>query len=456
MKHPPVGASSHHYSPIMLETPLARPFSAHYPAKTSFRIPGAMAIDPYMRALAQAKGMKATDNSIWLLVVAMREFTKAMLKGTIGSMEAIDSGEVPPYPRLRNRVLHKKRDLGGANDMPVDKKQKVEVAPVKCITAHDLHVFTSSMSIGHSRAIGGTISRPVFERSLLSSLNSCVLPGGKGFDEVRRFITSNLGPHIPRRLTNAPSGSSQAQGSAATQVASAAGDQPVRTSLVQEKPAPPSAPNAPLPSTMAKPQAMPALPPKAVAPTTPREKDGKGRKSPQSGLGRGAKDLASLKARASFTQRTSSVSEQRPSQGGESSMVAAAALVATEVAAAGSQNQSSAPVAASVAAPVLAKGPSTPVPAAQVPAGAPDPVGTSPAPPPGAAVESAQACAARRGKGFGTKNLAAMRARSVTSKPEDESSASTSTAAAAGAVAAEEIQTASGEKPKDADPPKET
>jgi hypothetical protein len=67
-------------------------------------IPGALVIDPLVRDMVQEGGMRVTENAIWLLVVAMKEHTKNILKNAISHKEAVEKGQILSrtlrYPKL--------------------------------------------------------------------------------------------------------------------------------------------------------------------------------------------------------------------------------------------------------------------------------------------------------------------------------------------------------------------
>lgn len=307
--------------------------------------------------------MSVSENAIWLLVIAMKEFAQTALRNCVQMKSAIEAGDVPPMPLIRQRVVHRKRDIGNHNSESVSGKNP-EPSAKKCITALDVFTLVSSMSIGGARAIGGTISRTAFERSLSASHEATIEPHADGFDELKDFITSKILP-------------------------------PLRMNVKYEEPIP----NKSLDSSGA--TTSSAVPMVSSTPSSkPRSVQGGG------GLGRGAKDLGALRTR-SITQRNA----------------AAATVSATTSQAAtnASRNPSYEPQACGPPAlSPFTRAESTsnlaPVPQ-ETSLSRSSPV-AEPAPALSTDPNPQTINIVRRGKGFGVKNLAAMRARSIT-KPTD-------------------------------------
>jgi hypothetical protein len=306
-----------------------------------------------------------SENAIWLLVLAMKEFAQTALRNCVQMKSAIEGGDVPPMPLIRQRVVHRKRDIGNHSGECISRKA-LEPNAQACITSLDVFTLVSSMSIGGARAIGGTISRTAFERSLSSSHEASIEPRPAGFDELKDFITSKISP-------------------------------PLQVKVKYEE----SMPNKSLDSSAV--TTSSAVP---MASSKPRTIQGGG------GLGRGAKDLGALRAR-SITQRNAAAAA-----------VSATTATATPEAAVNASSDS-------IYAPQDC-GPSTVSPLTRAestsdpgtaPKGSSQPLSlppTEPAPPSPTESDTQTINVVRRGKGFGVKNLAAMRARSITKHPDAE------------------------------------
>lgn len=383
-------------TPLVVETKAGPPDPCDYPLQRSFRIPGAMAIDPYMRALAQAKGMKVSDNAVWLLVIAMKEYTKTMLKSCIDTSEAVEKGQIPPYPPLRNRVLHKKRDIGTDVDSP--RNNMAASGPAKCITSFDVYTASSSMSIGDCRSTGGALSRSTFERGLAAAFDSGLFIGGSEFQRVRKIITSSMEPSLVPAAKSGANSSTPSSLSVSVRVPTNPQRMPLppATATALTVTSPVGSPNNPTNVPTA--TSVPPKPATSASPQPPQTEYG--RKSPGQGTGRGrgAKDLAALRMRSSFSR--SSVGSES-GDAGSTSAASATAAAAAAVAAQEKALEANVPPSLSDKVDVRAS-PTNENQTSQSPS--PD--------------SKSQGSAGRRGMGIGMKNLAAMRARSITSVPK--------------------------------------
>lgn len=334
----------------------------------STRISGAMIIDPHVRKLADSANMKLSEHAVWLMVVAVKEFSKALLLKTLSTIKAVDAGRIP------SRLT--KSNIGQRNawvtDDDTSTKSSVPTERLKCITSSDLHSVIANLPTT-TRSLSGWVSRSVFERSLNASLNSSLVLGGNAFYDVKKYIVSSISP---------PVRSLQVETSTATlpiQVIHSGLDHGDLERL-------------------------------------------KGRKSPlMRGLGRGAKDLAALKARATTIKPESdSVKRTEPFLGATASNTETSNLVDVTT------TPSEPPV----------PGKCDNVNVLDEPHNTED--GLSQALPGSCSIlehvsgslslSEQNSAAFRRGKGHGVKNLAMMRARSVTSSTdltEDVASAST-------------------------------
>jgi len=64
----------------------------------SARLPGALEIEPMIRKLTTHSGIHATDNAIWMLVVAVREYSSSLIKKIIANDKDLDEGYSPQLP----------------------------------------------------------------------------------------------------------------------------------------------------------------------------------------------------------------------------------------------------------------------------------------------------------------------------------------------------------------------
>lgn len=320
------------------------------------------------------------ENAIWLLVAAMKEFAQTALRNCVQLKIAVKSGELPPTPLIRQRVVHRKRDIGNHISENDAMSSSTDSASKSCITALDVFSLTASMSIGGAKSIAGTISRPAFEKALLASYAGSIEPHPDGFDALKDFVAAKISPSLAAKVNY--------DGSAPTQPADSSG---VVTS-----------------STVPRASSKPS--------SNPRPIQGGG------GLGRGAKDLGALRAR-SITQRSAAAavapsvasavtvkdtpapptSHWKMDRNAEQDLTRAPSSVA-EIVHPGSAAQGDPPPPQSLeSVRNVSRPPSTGLQQERRPSPEPRPQSVN---------------LARRGKGFGVKNLAAMRARSIT-KPTD-------------------------------------
>jgi hypothetical protein len=260
-----------YYTPAISE-----PYMPPAPARpssggTALRIPGAIAIDPNVRARAHQVGMKVSENAVWLLVAAAKEYSESVLKSVITSVKAIDAGQVPV--RLpKHQVTRRTRASPPKNDTSPG-EPTLPLGMIRSITAPEVHALTARMHTGAVLSLGGSVSRLSFERSLFSSLDLSAATGGSSSEEVRQYITSELlssivpktvkvEPSIPIQMSETRPGLPMTQTSERSQ-----SDTPT-----EEQKSLPVAQNIVM-------------------------------RPPIGGLGRGAKDLGALKARASVTKK---------------------------------------------------------------------------------------------------------------------------------------------------------
>ena len=323
-------------------------------------LPGAIFLDPHVRAMSQVAGMKVAENAIWLLVVAAKEYAKNVLRDCLSHMKSVERGKCPPAPRLTSHGAFDRHRTSFSSSFSSENEGMVVLG------ATDIHHVVATTAFCDVRNIGGGCSRLSFERTLHSSAPSFEDPARlRCISEVSHFLSNDILPvgFVPQR-----SSSQKESPSPNTEIKK-------ETSVSVENP---------LPSDVGPPQAPTTA---SVQSSAAKPTDNEERRSPFGGLGRGAKDLASLKARSSSTRTLSGMST-----GGES------ANQATET---GSQPVDGQPAKeASIAA---------------TPDANPDPETIE------KVIEGDDIPAMpRRGKGFGIKNLAVMLARSGSTRLDDE------------------------------------
>lgn len=348
------------YTPVISESPLDPPTERAYSVNTALRIPGAIAIDPNVRARANQIGMKVSENAVWLLVVAAKEYANSLLKSSIASVKAIEAGHVPPR-RAKHQVTRKTRKSPSKDNATatVEPTPRQPVGGPRCITAPEVHAFAASLPSGAVLSLGGSVSRLSFERSLFSSLDMSVVTGGSAYDTVRQYLTTELLSSVVSAKTKKAEPASQSAGALSKRASSAS---PFEIPTKEKKKGP-------------------------VRP-------------PVGGLGRGAKNLAALKARASVATKESGGGANSSPTPGAGSVKGSSALQAQEPGASVTKTTESRPPDTNDASNGPTADSKTKDSATQQ--------------------EAEPATGVRKGKGFGVKNLRAMMARGTPGKVDEE------------------------------------
>jgi hypothetical protein len=241
------------------------------PESASSRIPGALVVDPHVRKIVQEGGMRVSENALWLLVVATKAHSQSILKNVIMMKEGLEKGQlVTPEIELPTAASPSKR-----RPSPQKKATSPSFAALKgprakkVVRASDICTLTATMQGGPIDSLGGSLSRSTFERCLHSSYASNYVSPGQDFLEVQRFISSEILAGAARRAKRER-------------------EQP-KLAAVPHQAKPDIAPTD-QPSQM---EEKPTAPPSVAASQSLAMSQAK-----VHGLGRGAKNLAALKARA--------------------------------------------------------------------------------------------------------------------------------------------------------------
>jgi hypothetical protein len=241
------------------------------PDSASSRIPGALVVDPLVRKIVQEGGMRVSENALWLLVVATKTHSQSILKNVIVMKEGLEKGQlVTPEIELSAAASPSKR-----RPSPQKKATSPSFAALrgprakKVVRASDICALTATMHGGPIDSLGGSLSRSTFERCVHSSYASNYVSPGRDFFEVQRFISSEILAGAARRAKREREQPKLAPTPHQANPAVAPTDQPNQT---EEKPTAPPSLAASQSSAMSQAKVH--------------------------GLGRGAKNLAALKARA--------------------------------------------------------------------------------------------------------------------------------------------------------------
>jgi len=156
-------------------------------------IPGALVVDPMLREIVEAGSMKVTDNAMWLLTVALKEHIKNILNDSIEYKKGLKKGEVFPqaihYPNVLASSSTKNRKISKAksSSSSLDNEHK------KRINSIDLFAALNMLPSGQASSIGGSVSRMSLEQTFLSGFNS--MPSfdtGNSFKDVQDFVLNTL------------------------------------------------------------------------------------------------------------------------------------------------------------------------------------------------------------------------------------------------------------------------
>ena len=117
----------------------------------SARLPGALEIEPMIRKLTTHSGIHATDNAIWMLVVAIREYSSSLIKKIIANDKDLDEGYSPQLPNHFQTSLACQHLLENATTDEDDAKKK-KIDEMRVINSTSLsHVLGENPASSSSR-----------------------------------------------------------------------------------------------------------------------------------------------------------------------------------------------------------------------------------------------------------------------------------------------------------------
>ncbi|KAG7367520.1 hypothetical protein IV203_030191 [Nitzschia inconspicua] len=161
----------------------------------SSSIPGALAVEPLLQQASEEKGLQHSDSATWLLTLALREYTKKILKASILHKKGMKRGEIHPqivrYPNiLASNSQSSKKD---GKQRPVSTPPLLAEGRKIRIRAFDVYSAARRLPIGQIGSVGGAISRHSLEHSFHSSMQS--LPPfvpGEFFKQLHEFLASEI------------------------------------------------------------------------------------------------------------------------------------------------------------------------------------------------------------------------------------------------------------------------
>jgi hypothetical protein len=157
---------------------------------SSLQIPGSMVIDPLAREIANRDGLKVTENAIWALVIAAREYTLSVLRETVSFVE-----ELKTLDELNKECDNEHTDAKKRTRTTLDQSDELT-----CITARHMHAMIASEPAGTIRSLSNRFSRTAFERSLHTVTDPNIPVAPSDFNPVQRFVSKSiLMPGLKRR-----------------------------------------------------------------------------------------------------------------------------------------------------------------------------------------------------------------------------------------------------------------
>ncbi len=276
----------------------------------SSNIPGALMVDPLVRKIADDTEMEVSELAVWMMVVAVKEHATNILKAALAQKEGMEQQELAPrilsFPNLlaSSTKLPSKKDPSHEVSMPSLAERGTSTS--KQLTVMDVYAGLSAMPYGNICSLGGSVSRNVLERSLHAAYDHIPVLPKDDFIQVQHFITDQI--FVEARTRDVPAktrdderavralDNDQATEAAIKQQDSFAVPPPVRAQSRKVETSVPPHPQAPI-----KPLAVQLSLPNTLHDANPTPSDcDDSQKSVPRGMGRAAKDLAALIQRTSI------------------------------------------------------------------------------------------------------------------------------------------------------------
>jgi hypothetical protein len=243
--------------------------------RTPSSLPGALIVDPTVRKIIEEyDGLKVSENAIWLLIVAVRQYVRTVLEKTVRQTEFIREKTLPQVSLSSAALLAGigKMAPGFGRGAPQDTTTTItSMKPTSqekyVISPLDIALYLSSASTAFGAPISGSASRLAYERSVQSSFSPAFPASPAAVRPLHNFLVKTMQEKIKTIDTIAR--------------------QDFRAGLQDTSWSP-----HPVPS------------PSPV-------NGGQQHRTLSAGLGRGAKDLAALKARAEISAKEAAVDPAR-------------------------------------------------------------------------------------------------------------------------------------------------
>ncbi len=161
-------------------------------------LPGALLVDPYVRSAAQREGLKVAENAVWLVVVGMREYVKSLLKNTIATMDSVN--EIRELSRdsalvTQSGPVAKARDVSTAHEDFVPTSTTNISGKRKRVSALDVAACLMSSPVNNGRSV----NRLAIENCYLSAFDVHPATSLSGFESIRSYVASGITIASPKR-----------------------------------------------------------------------------------------------------------------------------------------------------------------------------------------------------------------------------------------------------------------
>jgi hypothetical protein len=157
----------------------------------SLNLPGALLIDPYVRSVAEKEGFKVSENALWLIILSMREYVKSLLRDTVATIESINKNkEFPSFGIQVENPVNNETDVKPDNETTMKRENATEMINPISISALDLATSLLISQVPRSKY------RTALESCFLSSFIPVVVSSQSDFLSVRQQVSSaiNMSP----------------------------------------------------------------------------------------------------------------------------------------------------------------------------------------------------------------------------------------------------------------------
>ena len=171
----------------------------------SCRLPGALYIDPLVCKLTSRSGVKVSDNAVWMIIVAVREYLSSILKKIIANDEYFGSGHTPHLPnhfRISLACQHNPSTTNNLRDRErIQQERSDQGEPAETM---ELRVINSTSL---SNVLAESLSAASRLTSMYTAVSSNDLRGTSslsGLEMVKRLVNGSIQKAASRRYKSSP------------------------------------------------------------------------------------------------------------------------------------------------------------------------------------------------------------------------------------------------------------